>query len=102
MLQKKNMFLNLKHTPTYALTNRLSKRGNFLKTYKILKFFFYKRLLEKDFKKISIMSNFLFFFNKYSSFKDLDRVLMWKYSILDCMFSNKIKKLKKKNKQWIN
>jgi hypothetical protein len=45
------------------------------------------------------MSNFLFFYNKYSSFKDLDRVLMWKYSILDCMFSNKTRKLKKKKQK---
>jgi hypothetical protein len=74
--KKKYKFLNLKHTPTYALTNRLIKRGNFLKTYKLLKSFFYNNLLGSNFKKISLMSNFLFFYNKYSSFKDLDRVLM--------------------------
>jgi hypothetical protein len=74
--KKKYSFLNLKHTPTYALTNRLMKRGNFLKTYKTLKSFYYKDMLRGSFNQIPIMSNFLFFYNKYHAFKDLDRVLI--------------------------
>lgn len=73
--KKKYNFLNLKHTPTYAIVNRIMKRGNFLKIYKPLKYFFYDQLLDKKFKDIPHLSNFLFFYNKYSSFKDLDRVL---------------------------
>jgi len=94
--KKKYNFLQLKHTPSIALTTRLMKRGNFLKTYKILKKFYYTHMLRSEFNLIPIMSNFLFFYNKYNSFKDLDRVLDWKYAQLDCMFSVKTRKLKKK------
>lgn len=97
--KKKYSFLNLKHTPTYALTNRLMKKGNFLKTYKTLKSFYYKDMLRGSFNQIPIMSNFLFFYNKYHAFKDLDRVLIWKYNQLDCMFSAKTRKIKQKKKE---
>lgn len=74
-LKKKYKFINLKNTPTNALANRLTNKGNFLKVYKHIKYFYYKLLLRKQFKNIPLMSNFLFFYNKYNSFKDLDRVL---------------------------
>ena len=99
--KKKYQFLNLKHTPTYALTNRLMKKGNFLKTYKLLKNFFYIYFLYKKFKYIPKTSMFIFFFNKFQSFRDLDRVLLWKYLQLDCMFRFKSKKFKK-NKKIVN
>jgi hypothetical protein len=59
-------------------------------------------MLRKKFKSIPLMSNFLFFYNKYFSFRDLDRILSWKYLTLDCMFSNKSKKNKKKKQQLNN
>lgn len=94
--KKKYNFLNLKHTPSYALSTRLIKRGNVIKIYKILNNFFYNELLRKKFSKISLLSNFLFFYNKYYSFRDINRVLYWKYSQLNCMFSHKAKFFKKK------
>ena len=96
---KKKKYLNLKHTPSNALSTRLMKKGNFLKSYKMLKYFFYRHFLIKKFKTIPMTSNFLFFYSKYFSFRDLDRVLMWKYNQLDCMFNSKVKKLKKKKQQ---
>jgi hypothetical protein len=48
------------------------------------------------------MSNFLFFYNKYQSFRDFDRVLLWKYNALDCMFTAKTRKIKKKKKKKFN
>lgn len=100
--KKKYIFLNLKHTPTIALTNRIMRKGNFLKIYKILKKFYYCNMLEKDFNKISPLSNFLFFYNKYYSFRDFDRVLYWKLIQLDCMFNNKVKFYKKKKQKVSN
>lgn len=73
--KKKYTHLNLKHTPSYALTTRLMGRGNFLKTYKILKYFFYKTFLLKNFNNIPSSSIFKYFYSKYHSFRDLDRVL---------------------------
>lgn len=60
--KKKYEFLNLKHTPSYALSNRLMRRGNFLKTYKLLKRFYYNDMLTDRFSTIPSLSNFLFFF----------------------------------------
>lgn len=97
--KKKHYFLKLKQSPSTALAGRLTKKGNFLKTYKLLKRFYYNYMLTKLFKKIPLTSNFLFFYNKYVSFRDLDRVLMWKYKALDCMFSHKSKTLRKKKQQ---
>ena len=94
--KKKHLFLKLKNSPTQSLTNRLTKKGNFLKVYKVLKKFYFQYILQKKFQSISLSSNFLFFFFKYNSFKDFDRVLLWKYNQLDCMFSFKAKKVKKK------
>ena len=94
--KKKYNFVNLKHTPTNAIIGRLMKRGNFLKTYKLIKYFFIFFLLHKNFKSIPTTSLFLYFYNKFYSFRDLDRVLFWKYLHLDCMFRYKSKKLKKK------
>jgi hypothetical protein len=45
------------------------------------------------------MSNFLFFYNKRQSFKNFDKVLLWKYNSLDCIFNAKSKKFKKKKKE---
>ena len=72
------------------------QKGNFLKMYKLLKQFYYKFMLQKKFKKIPKDCSFLFFFYKYNSFKDIDRVLLWKFNMLDCMFSVKTRKKKKK------
>ena len=95
--KKKYQFLSLKHTPSYAITNRLMRKGNVLKIYKILKKFYYKDMLYKNFYKIPPLSNFLFFFNKYYSFRDFDRVLHWKLIQLDCMYTKKVSFYKKKN-----
>ena len=73
--KKKYNFLNLKNTPTYSLSTRLMKRGNFLKTYKLLKKFYNIFFLHLNFLKIPISSNFMFFYKKHYSFRDLDRVL---------------------------
>lgn len=97
--KKKYQFLSLKHTPSYAITNRLMRKGNVLKIYKILKKFYYKDMLYKNFYKIPPLSNFLFFFNKYYSFRDFDRVLHWKLIQLDCMYTNKVSFYKKKKQQ---
>ena len=100
--KNKYKFLNLKLTPSQSLANRLTKKSNFLKSYKIIKKFYYDFLLKKMFKKLPINCNFLFFYKKYYSFRDFDRVLFWKYNSLDCMFTNKIKKLKKKKQKILN
>jgi hypothetical protein len=74
--KKKYKFLNLKNSTSQALSNRLMKRGNFLKIYKLLRKFFYNNVLKQKFSSIPLMSNFLFFYNKYQSFRDFDRVLL--------------------------
>lgn len=100
--KKKYKFLNLKNSPTQALSNRLMKRGNYLKIYKLVKRFYYDFILRQKFKSIPLMSNFLFFFKKYQSFRDFDRVLLWKYNSLDCMFTAKTRKIVKKKKKKFN
>lgn len=100
--KKKYKFLNLKNSPTNSLTTRIMKRGNYLKIYKFIKKFYYNYTLKDNFKNIPLNSNFLFFFKKYQSFRDLDRVLFWKYNSLDCMFSPKTRKLYVKKKKKIN
>lgn len=72
--QEKYKFLTLKYTPTYAISNRIMKKGKFLKIYKLVKKSFNYKLLFLDLKKISISSNFLFFYKRYYSFRDSDRV----------------------------
>jgi hypothetical protein len=74
--KKKYSFLNLKNSPTQALSNRLMKKGNYLKIYKVLKKFYYDYVLRFKFKTIPLMSNFLFFYNKRQSFKNFDKVLL--------------------------
>jgi len=73
--KKKYKFLNLKQTATQQLSTRLMKRGNFLKIYKVVKKYYYMRVLRDLFYSIPMSSNFMFFFNKYQSFRDFDRVL---------------------------
>jgi len=67
--------LNLKYTPTQALAGRLTKKGNFIKSYRLLKHFYYIYVLRLKKPKIDKKNNFLFLFGKYLSFKDFDRVL---------------------------
>ena len=74
--KKKYKFLNLKHSASQSLTNRLMKRGNFLKIYKLVKTFYYKYIMREKFKSIPINSNYIFFYNKYQSFRDFDRILL--------------------------
>jgi hypothetical protein len=74
--KKKYHFLNLKNSPSQALANRFMKRGNYLKIYKLIKRFYYNYVLRQKFSSIPLMSNFLFFFKKYQSFRDFDRVLL--------------------------
>ena len=73
--KKRYEFLNLKHTTSQTMSNRLIKKGNKLKTYKLLKYFYNINVLRYKIKEISQTSNFMFFYNKYYSFRDLDRVL---------------------------
>ena len=73
--KKKYNFLNLKYTPRHALASRLTKRGNFIKTYRLLKNFYYIYILKVKKKLIDKKNNFLFLYSKYLSFKDFDRVL---------------------------
>ncbi len=96
--KKKYNFLNLKHTPSHGLACRLTKKGNFIKSFKLLKKFYYVYILRLRKKTISIHSSFLFLYNKYASFKNFDRVLFWKFKSLNCMFSHKCKYFKKKKK----
>lgn len=74
--QKKYKFLNLKNLPSKSIANRLMKRGNYLKIYKLVKKFYYNFILRQKFGSIPLMSNFLFFYKKYQSFRDFDRVLL--------------------------
>jgi hypothetical protein len=74
------------------------KRGNFIKTYRLLRNFYYIHLLKIQKKQIDKKNNFLFLFKRYLSFKDFDRVLLWKFKSLNCIFSHKYKKLKKKKR----
>lgn len=97
--KKKYNFLNLKYTPSQALSCRLTKRGNFLKTYRLLKNFYYIHLLKKKKTSINRHNNFLFLYKTYTSFKDFDRVLFWKYKSLNCLFNYKVKKFRKKKRK---
>lgn len=74
-LKKKYNFINNKNLPSQCLSTRLMKKGKFLKIYKYLKHFYYKLMLRNQFKYIPLISNFLFFYNKYNSFKNFDKVL---------------------------
>lgn len=74
--QKKYKFLNLKNLPSQSLANRLMKKGKYLKVYKLIKKFYYNFTLRQKFSTIPLMSNFLFFYKKYQSFRDFDRVLL--------------------------
>lgn len=96
--KKKYNFLNLKYTPSHALAARLTKRGNFIKSYRLLKNFYYIYILKIKKSTIDKKNNFLFLYSRYLSFKDFDRVLFWKYKSLNCMFSYKWKYLKKKKR----
>ena len=98
--KKKYNFLNLKYTPSHALASRLTKRGNFIKTYRLLKNFYYIYILKVKKKLIDKKNNFLFLYSKYLSFKDFDRVLFWKYKSLNCMFNHRSKTFKKKKKSF--
>jgi len=93
--------LNLKHTPSVALSNRLMKRGNFLKSHKLLKYFYYVYLLRLKKKTIDMKNSFLYLHKTYLSFRDFDRVLFWKFNSLNCMFKNNIKYFRKK-KKWLS
>jgi hypothetical protein len=73
--KKKYYFLNLKNSTSMSLANKFNSKGNLLKTYKLLKTFFYVFFLQKQFKKIPKDCNFLFFYKRFNSFKNLDRVL---------------------------
>jgi hypothetical protein len=73
--KKKYKFLNLKQTATQQLATRLMKRGNYLKVYKVIKKYYYMKVLGDMFYSIPMSSNFMFFFKKYQSFRDFDRVL---------------------------
>lgn len=100
--QKKYKFLNLKNLPSQSIANRLMKKGKYLKIYKLIKKFYYNFTLRQKFLTIPLMSNFLFFYKKYQSFRDFDRVLLWKYNTLDCMFTAKTRKIKKDKKKKFN
>jgi hypothetical protein len=73
--KEKYKFLKLKYTPTTAISTRLMRQGKFLKIYKLFKNYFYSYLLFKNFKNIPVSSDFLFFYQRYFSFRDSDRVL---------------------------
>jgi len=98
--KKKYNFLNLKYTPSHALASRLTKKGNFIKSYRLLKHFYYIYILRIKKPNIDKKNNFLFLYSKYLSFKDFDRVLFWKYKSLNCMFTHKSKRFKKKKKSF--
>lgn len=74
--KKKYSFLNLKHNNSQILATRILKKGNFLKVYKLLKKFYYIYILKNMFNNISLNTNYKFFYNKYQSFRDFDRVLL--------------------------
>jgi len=74
------------------LSNKFNTRGNFLKVYKLLKKFYYVFFLQKHFKKIPINCNFLFFFKRFNSFRNLDRVFLLKFNLLFFIFTKKKKK----------
>lgn len=74
--KKKYSFLNLKHNTSQILATRILKKGNFLKVYKVIKKFYYIYILREKFKNIPLNSNYMFFYNKYQSFRDFDRVLL--------------------------
>ena len=82
-----------KDTPTRTLTGQLFRRGNFLKTYKLLKLFFNSYFLREIIPKELKTKIFVYYFNKYKSFKDLDRAFWWKLQQINCMFNLKKKKV---------
>ena len=74
--KKKRAFLNLKNTPTKSLSTRLMKTGKFLKIYKLLRMYYLHFIIKNNCFHVPLASNFLFFYQRYQSFKDFDRVLL--------------------------
>lgn len=85
--------LQLKTTPTSAITGRLIRDGKFLRIYKLLR----TSLLTKVINTASQLphnNEFKNLYYRYYSFRDLDRVLFWKIMAINSLFN--IKKLSNK------
>lgn len=90
--KKRYNFLKFKSTPTKSLATRLFNHGNFLKTYKLCKKYFYKYFLFNNIKKLDREDEFFkFFYNSVNS-RDFDQVLLWKIQQIDCIFDMKLNK----------
>jgi len=84
--------------PSNIIASRLLKQSKYLKIYKLIKKYYLQEILKTKLPNISLSSSFLFFYKKYNSFKDFDRTFFWKLIQLECMFSIKVVKKKKKKK----
>lgn len=73
--KKKYNFLKMKDSLSKSIVTRIMRRGNFLKTYKLFKKFYNIILLRKHFKNISYLSNFIYLYKSFFSFRNLDKVL---------------------------
>jgi len=85
--------LRLKSTPALAMTARLYRDGNFLRVYKKLQKAFFINLLQ-HIPQLPHNNEFKNLFHQYHSFRDINRVLFWKLTSVNCLFN--IKKLKNK------
>ena len=85
--------LRLKTTPAIAVASRLYRDGNFLRIYKQLQKSFLIKLLT-NVKFLPQNNEFKNLYNQYQSFCDINRVLYWKLTAVNSLFS--LKKLKNK------
>lgn len=83
--------LRLKSTPAISMASRLYRDGNFLRMYKQLQKAFLTILL-KNVSSLPQNNEFKNLYNQYQSFCDINRVLYWKLSSVNSLFS--LKKLK--------
>ncbi len=98
--KKSLLYLRLKTTPSIAIVSRLFRDGNFLRLYKKLQQAFLYNLIPRV-STLPQNNEFKNLFKQYHSFRDLNRVLFWKLTSVNCLFN--LKKMgSKKNLYFLN
>ena len=102
-------FLKYKQSFSKALSNRIVKRSNYMRSYKDINYFYilylrsninssiYKKNFTRNFLSNDV-SVFLYAYKQYVCLNDLNRVLLWRLVQLDSMFKLRTSIVKKKKK----
>ena len=85
----KNKYLGTKVSPTKYLTTKLSRHGLALFAYRNTTKFYLNRVL-KNVLKLSDNNEFKNLYMLYDSFKDFNRVIVWRVTQLNPLFNLKI------------